>query len=898
MSNESTDHELSIEQLAVVFHEPYFRLGVKKSQEEQKKTQSGYILQVVACPGSGKTFCIVQRIAFLISKGVRLNQILVLAFNHDAANRIKEALSLCHPSWPSQICCGTFHSIAKRILMQYGVWRDEPFHVDETQYRWCEWLRCTLPYRFFEHVLVDETQDINQVQHEIIRLLSKTCICLTLVGDPDQNIYKFRGSDSKFMEQILSNENNESLNKVTRTKLTVNYRSTWQIIRLANAILQVLNTLNSSTNDKSRDDDDDPRFESPDESEDVEDDSWQSAGECFQMVAYKDEEEEDPTPYHKVSMNLATMLKGICSRIKLIPKETRYDVCVLARNNFLLQKFAKVCQRERLPYRFCQPSSSKGNEYLLQQLKQNQKQQDEEKEAQEDGITLEEQREKANLLQQEQIVLSTIFCAKGGEWKYVFLIGLHNLYFPDRRSDILSEWRLFYVAVTRCKYYLELHNNAMFPSDFISWLDPTLIYHDSRNKGIIEYAKIRRNGYTPFLSIPHSQQQQQQQQKQRGPPRGPTIAAYSSWDDMQPCPPSHEKKKKKNQVAQAVERPNKPYLLASKMKYLNGADYIFLKNNCLPNLDGFVNPVFLPSSTTGRKSRLFVNAVRLNPWTELASRMQTTLGLHLQPFLILFSRRILHEVAHEVGTFTVKDVSKFLSDQKTKSEKAGNLSARLEHRLIFSHIQSCYNQCQDPQCSWNALANDIFQLAQCFFWTQLEHHQGHESTADPCVVLSRKFTNLNLDFIHQVVIPYFTSFISQLNWLFKPAMAFELTLKLDFKIHDCLLDTIPALFLVNRGDKKGVDHQRVDKRVESDIALFLVTGKQYRCSLEELIQMLYLASYSSELSASSESSESSKTSKTFNVVICNVETLQLSYIDLTHWTQKQRFQEFLTKGFR
>jgi len=56
-------------------------------------------------------------------------------------------------------------------------------------------LLCQKYSRRFEHVLVDEFQDTNQVQYSLLRLLASYYNNLFVVGDEDQSIYRWRGAD-------------------------------------------------------------------------------------------------------------------------------------------------------------------------------------------------------------------------------------------------------------------------------------------------------------------------------------------------------------------------------------------------------------------------------------------------------------------------------------------------------------------------------------------------------------------------------------------------------------------------------------------------------------------------------------------------------------------------------
>lgn len=86
----------------------------------------------------------------------------------------------------------------------------------------------------FEYILVDEFQDTNKVQFTLIKLLIKDKGSnLTLVGDDDQCIYSFRGAT---IGNILHLEK-EFWNLKT-IRLEQNYRSSPQILKVANAVIQ------------------------------------------------------------------------------------------------------------------------------------------------------------------------------------------------------------------------------------------------------------------------------------------------------------------------------------------------------------------------------------------------------------------------------------------------------------------------------------------------------------------------------------------------------------------------------------------------------------------------------------------------------------------------------------
>tara|TARA_Y100000310_G_C20701281_1_gene830134 strand:+ start:6365 stop:8422 length:2058 start_codon:yes stop_codon:yes gene_type:complete len=82
----------------------------------------------------------------------------------------------------------------------------------------------------FEHVLVDEYQDVNALQVELIDLLKSKN--LFAVGDPRQAIYGWRGSNVKFILDFEERYKAEVIN------LTKNYRSKRKIVNLFNEAIK------------------------------------------------------------------------------------------------------------------------------------------------------------------------------------------------------------------------------------------------------------------------------------------------------------------------------------------------------------------------------------------------------------------------------------------------------------------------------------------------------------------------------------------------------------------------------------------------------------------------------------------------------------------------------------
>lgn len=86
--------------------------------------------------------------------------------------------------------------------------------------------------RKFRYIMIDEYQDTNPAQYEIIKLLGAMHENVCVVGDDAQSIYSFRGAT---IENIL--QFTKDYDDVTVVKLEQNYRSTKNILHVANEII-------------------------------------------------------------------------------------------------------------------------------------------------------------------------------------------------------------------------------------------------------------------------------------------------------------------------------------------------------------------------------------------------------------------------------------------------------------------------------------------------------------------------------------------------------------------------------------------------------------------------------------------------------------------------------------
>lgn len=203
---------------------------LSKKQMDIISDKESRCIVVAAGPGSGKTRVLVHKLAsLLLLEDVKHEQLLMLTFSRAAATEFKCRLLDLIGNAAHFVEIKTFHSYCFDLLGRIGSLDD----AKDIVARAAEMIDKgeVEPNRIAKTVLVvDEAQDMSGDEYALIRALMtfNEEMRVIAVGDDDQNIYEFRGSDSKYM-RLLINESNARF-----IEMTENYRSSRHIVDFAN----------------------------------------------------------------------------------------------------------------------------------------------------------------------------------------------------------------------------------------------------------------------------------------------------------------------------------------------------------------------------------------------------------------------------------------------------------------------------------------------------------------------------------------------------------------------------------------------------------------------------------------------------------------------------------------
>ena len=195
--------------------------------------QSKYIV-VAAGPGSGKTRVLVHKLAsLLLLEDVKHEQLLMLTFSRAAATEFKKRLIGLVGNAAHYVEIKTFHSYSFDLIGKQGN-LDESKDVVRLAAEMIENGEVE-PSKIAKSVLViDEAQDMGADDFRLVQALMRQNeeMRIIAVGDDDQNIYAFRGSDSRYMQSLVSQEGAKLY------EMTDNFRSSTAVVNCANRFVK------------------------------------------------------------------------------------------------------------------------------------------------------------------------------------------------------------------------------------------------------------------------------------------------------------------------------------------------------------------------------------------------------------------------------------------------------------------------------------------------------------------------------------------------------------------------------------------------------------------------------------------------------------------------------------
>lgn len=302
-------------------------------------------------------------------------------------------------------------------------------------------------YRYFT---VDEYQDVSPLQQRLLDLWLGKRSDICVVGDPAQTIYSFAGATPAFLLNFTKRFPDAEV-----IRLSAGYRSTPEIINIANAILRSgelghdLEAVNSHGNQPAT-----SGFKS--ESEEI-----NSIVESLRLKIESGTKPYEIAVLARTNAQLEDLEKalfgaGIENQIRTAERFfERSDVramisairsaSVLATSDWLselrdlLKQFGDGDKYARAIIQLAQELANEGIDSMRAFLRE-----------------LEDRAEQNNPPDLPGVTLATLHSAKGLEWEYVYLVGASSRYLPWPGSSTEEERRLFYVGVTRAKRELNL----------------------------------------------------------------------------------------------------------------------------------------------------------------------------------------------------------------------------------------------------------------------------------------------------------------------------------------------------------------------------------------------------------------------------------------------------------
>ncbi len=205
--------------------------GLSDAQKDIVNDDFSDCIVVAAGPGSGKTRALVHKLAsIIILEDVKYEQLLMLTFSRAAAVEFKSQLEPLIGNAVRYVEIKTFHSYCFDLLGRVGN-LDEAGDIVKKALEKIKKGEVENSRVSKTVVVIDEAQDMDENEFNLLRALIAYNVNMRViaVGDDDQNIFEFRGSDSKYLKSLITDYG------AKKYDLLENYRSRANIVALANA---------------------------------------------------------------------------------------------------------------------------------------------------------------------------------------------------------------------------------------------------------------------------------------------------------------------------------------------------------------------------------------------------------------------------------------------------------------------------------------------------------------------------------------------------------------------------------------------------------------------------------------------------------------------------------------
>lgn len=395
--------------------------------------------RILASAGSGKTTTITARIAYLITQhDVDPSSILLATFSRNAAKEMgKRIRALIGPELASHIWCGTFHALAREILGHYSpeAIRDLYF-VDELPIRWQRWMRTEKGRKWVGKLRYIIVDEFQDINEQQSGLLDSMLHPGARITVVGDDAQNIYTWRGSNISFILNFHKKFRAGIFSDYQLRNNYRSSEAIIAVANSVMRYIPTL--------------PFKE--------------------KMIATKKGGVRPNVHFfYRNSDETAWVGKTIQEIRSTNPTKT---IAILSRYNTDLYRVEEALLKQGMITTYMNVEDEHAH-HMIRATSPD---------------------------EPPPIVLSTFHSAKGLEWDIVFCMNLNDDVFPSRKkTEVLGERRLFYVAITRAReiLFLTYSNKEHALCRFVREVSKGLLIYN----GIARYALSEEESSTSIPSV-------------------------------------------------------------------------------------------------------------------------------------------------------------------------------------------------------------------------------------------------------------------------------------------------------------------------------------------------------------------------------------------------------------